>query len=250
MARAEGDGARTGTQILGAAAAQVQNRVGNDRIPRLRRKGAGPGAALVTQQHKGSLSHRGGHVHGGVIRAAQRQSILRTGRGGLHHIAGEFAQPHGLLRQPGCALGIAPGLAAEIKGRLAVLQGAQRRGEQPAGGLVRRHQQTPPLQQRVQRRLRKAHFPDGIHSVPETGAQLLDPFVAVGIGHFLRGGADLHADGVLAVPFQQTQAGAAFRLGAAQLGGNIPRWQAKDAQDFQLSWEHVVTSRLTHYQKT
>ena len=121
MAGAEGDGARAGTQILGAAAGQIQNRVGNDRVPRLRRKGAGPCAALVAQQHKGALSHRGGHVHGGVVRAAQRQRILRPGRGGLHHIPGEFAQPRGLLRQPGGALGIAPGLAAEIKSRLTVL---------------------------------------------------------------------------------------------------------------------------------
>ena len=133
-------------------------------------------------------------------------------------------------------------MCAEIKHCLTVFQRPQQIPQQPAGGFIGGHQQTPLLQQGIQCGLGQARLAGGIDGIAKAGGQFLRPLVTVGIRHGLGGGRSLHADGKLAVPFQQAQTGAAVRLRLAQDGGYLGRSQAEHAQDAQLCRHHGNTS--------
>lgn len=109
-------------------------------------------------------------------------------------------------------------MGTEIIGCFAVFKRLQQRAKQPAGRFIRRDKQPPLFEQRFQRGPGQAGFSGAIDGVPQAGAQFLGPLFAVFIGHCLGRGADLKADGKLAVTLKQPQAGAALGFGRAHHG--------------------------------
>ena len=239
---AELDGPGGVFQPQGAAAHQIQQVVADGGVGQLRADGAGHRAAAVAQQHKGGLAHGGRHVTDRIVRLPHRQRQLGAAGSRLHHIAGKAVEQAGRRDDLAGADRVGVGLGAKVKGGLAVLQRPQQRPHQPAGRLVSGHQQAALFQQGVQRSLGQAGLAGGIQGVAKAGGQFLRPLVAVFVGHCLRGGGRLHADGKLAVPLQQAQAGTAVRLRLAQDGGDLGRCQAEHAQDAQLCGHHGNTS--------
>jgi hypothetical protein len=120
-------------------------------------------------------------------------------------------------------------------------QRLQKAAQQAARRLVHGNQQLAFFQQSVQRGLGQAGLPLGKDIVAELGAQPRGPFIAVLLRHGAVGGADLHTDGKLAVPFQQTQAGAAIIPDTPQHGGYLRARGPENTQDFQLSVDHGGT---------
>ena len=151
--------------------------------------------------------------------------------------------PEQLLRHGDAAgfLRVSVALGAKVKNGLAVGQRLQKAAQQAARRLVHGNQQLAFFQQRVQRGLGQACLPLGKDIVAELGAQPRGPFIAVLLRHGAVGGADLHTDGKLAVPFQQTQAGAAIIPDAPQHGGYLRARGPENTQDFQLSVDHGGT---------
>ena len=120
-------------------------------------------------------------------------------------------------------------------------QRLQKAAQQAARRLVHGNQQLAFFQQSVQRGLGQAGLPLGKDIIAELGAQPRGPFIAVLLRHGAVGGADLHTDGKLAVPFQQTQAGTAIIPNAPQHGGYLRARGPENTQDFQLSVDHGGT---------
>ena len=241
MAGAERDAGICQLQAEQTSAQQVQDLVADEGIVHVGRQGAGHRAAAVTHQHKGALPDAGGHVGGSVIRARNLQRGQRTARCGLHNVAGEASEQ--LLRHGDAAgfLRVGVALGAKVKDGLAVGQRLQKAAQQAARRLVHGNQQLAFFQQSVQRGLGQAGLPLGKDIVAELGAQPRGPFIAVLLRHGAVGGADLHTDGKLAVPFQQTQAGAAIIPDAPQHGGYLRARGPENTQDFQLSVDHGGT---------
>ena len=241
MPGAEGDAGVGQLQAEQAAAQQIQNLVGDEGIVHIGRQGAGHSPAAIADQHKGALADAGGHVGGGKVRACHLHGGQRAACRSLHDITGEALEQ--LLRHGNAAgfLGIGIALGAEVKDSLAVGQGLQQRTQQAAGRLVHGHQQLALFQQGIQRGLRKARLALGKDIITELGAQPRGPFFTVLLRHGAVGGADLHTDGKLAVPFQQTQAGAAIIPDTPQHGGYLRARGPENTQDFQLSVDHGGT---------
>ena len=151
--------------------------------------------------------------------------------------------PEQLLRHGDAAgfLRVGVALGAKVKDGLAVGQRLQKAAQQAARRLVHGNQQLAFFQQSVQRGLGQACLPLCKDIVSEFGAQPRGPFIAVLLRHGAVRGADLHTDGKLAVPFQQTQAGAAIIPDAPQHGGYLRARGPENTQDFQLSVDHGGT---------
>ena len=238
---AEGDAGVGQLQAEQAAAQQVQNLVGDERVVHIGRQGTGHRAAAVAHQHKGALAHAGGHIGGCVVRAGHLHGGQGAACGGLHHIAGEPLQQ--LFRHGDTAgfLRVGVALGAKVEHGLAVGQRLQKCAQQAACRLVHGHQQLALVQQGIQRGLGQARFALGKDIVAELGPQPRGPFVTVLLRHGAVGGADLHADGKFAVALQQAQAGAAIVADLPQYAGHLRARRPENTQNFQLSVDHGGT---------
>ena len=239
-AGAEGNAGIRQTQPLQAAAQQIKDLVADGRIVEFRRQGAGRCTVAVADQHKGALSYGGGHVGSGKIGAGYLQRRNGTPCGSLYHIPGKFFQKLLGHLDLALALGIGVAFGAKIKHRFTVRQRLQQIAQQAAGGFIHRHQQLALLQQQVQRSLGQAGLPHCENIIAKLGVEFLYPFVAVLLCHGTVGCADLYADGKFAVPFQQTQTGAAVGTGLPQHGRNFGGCGSKNAQNFELCVDHDV----------
>ena len=237
--RAEDDAGIGQPQAQHAAAQQVQDLVADGGIVQVRRQRAGGSTVVIADQHKGALAHGSGHVHGGKVRPCGLHGGQGAACGGLHHIAGEFFQQLGRHRDLLLLFGVSVALGAKVKHSFAVGQRLQQRTNQTARSFIRRHQQLALFQQGVQRSLGQAGLAGGKHIIAKFGAQALHPFFAVLLGHGAVGRTDLHADGKLAITFQQAQAGAAIGSCLTQHRRNFRRRGAEDAQNSQFCVYHV-----------